>query len=180
MEDVIANVTSDEILEEKIRNKTTKASKGSMPLELWNYYINHKDSETKFPIQIEGIVAWCNSNRVCYRCYREDCLKRFKKSRHNPRTNQRAIIQCLRQSLAEILTQSVNRTNHSPEKTISPCLTPIFTPNILLLAFFAPYTVQGVFLGAVPHSSFLDSTDEAFLPPTFYISPGVSTNQHVL
>ena len=123
MEDVIANVASDEISEEKIRNKTTKASKGSMPLELWNYCINHKDSETKFPIQIEGIVAWCNSNRVCYRCYREDYLKRFKKSRHNPRTNQKAIIQCLRQSLAEALqvptktlTQPANRTNHSPKK----------------------------------------------------------------
>ena len=55
VEDVLRNVNKNVYPEEKSRSRTTKAIRGDIPAELWDKYSNHRDSETKFPIQIKDI-----------------------------------------------------------------------------------------------------------------------------
>ena len=54
-------------MEEENRTRNTKAKRKDLPTKLWNKYSSHKDSRTKFPIQIEEI----KDNQQCERQQRE-------------------------------------------------------------------------------------------------------------
>ena len=76
-----SNEPNNASTEEKYRTRNTKAGRKDLPMELWNKYSNHKDSRTKFPIQIEEIRHWCIKNRTCFVCLKRSCMKEMSSAR---------------------------------------------------------------------------------------------------
>ena len=70
-----SNKPNNAFPEEESRTRDTKATRKDLPVGLWNKYSNHKDSRTKFPIQIEEIKHWCIKNRTCFICLRKSSGK---------------------------------------------------------------------------------------------------------
>ena len=127
MEDVLRNVNENALPEEKSRSRATKTIKGDMPAELWDKFSNHRDSGTKFPIQIEDIKKWCIKNKTCVVCFRKSCRREINNARSH-RTKQKITILCLKRSLAavlqedikELFSQNQTETADSSEASQSP------------------------------------------------------------
>ena len=113
--------------EEESKTRATKATRKDLPVELWDKYSNHKDSKTKFPIQIEDIKKWCIKNKTCFVCYRKSCRREINRAKSH-RTKQKVTILCLKRSLAavlqedmkELFSQSQTETAASSEASQSP------------------------------------------------------------
>ena len=113
--------------EEESETKATKATRKDLPVELWDKYCNHKDSKTKFPIQIEDVKKWCIKNRTCFIYYRKSCRREINNARSH-RTKQKITILCLKRSLAavlqedikELFSQNQTETADSSEASQSP------------------------------------------------------------
>ena len=92
--------------DEESETRDTKATRKDLPVELWDKYSNHKDSKTKFPIQIEDVKKWCIKNRTCFVCFRTSCRREINNARSH-RTKQKITILCLKRSLAAVLQEDI-------------------------------------------------------------------------
>ena len=116
-----SNEPNNASTEEKYRTRITKAKRKDLPMELCNKYSNHKDSRTKFPIQIEEIKHWCIKNRTCFICLRKSCRKGISNAKSH-KDRQKITIQCLKRSLAAVLQEDMKElfSQNQTKTTTSP------------------------------------------------------------
>ena len=120
MEDVLRNVNENALPEEKSRSRATKAIRGDIPAELLDKYSNHRDSGTKFPIQIEDIKEWCIMNKTCFICFKKSCRREINGAR-NYRIKQKATILCLKRFMSAVLQEDMRELfSLNQTETISP------------------------------------------------------------